>query len=797
MPPGRPRLRTLAARACAVLAATPVLFVPLVAAPAAPAGAAAAPPAVPTRTTVVPLSGVDAGALPAAAGWRAPRGAAPRPFALTGERSTARFATIGVTWEREAGTAPVAVAVRVRTAGKWSGWQELETTTESPDPQDLARMPRAKAGTSPLFVGVSDGVQAQARLTGPGKGPRNAAVQLVDPGSSPADSAVRPAAPRAAAAAGGVPMPRIISRAEWGADESLAGRPRYASTVHHTASSNGYYTQAEAMQQLRGIYRYHTVSLGWSDIAYPFLVDRFGNIYEGHGGGVDTAVIGGHTYGFNTGNTAISLLGNFEPGEPGYVPASSAMMNSTARLAAWKLSRYGRDPNGWSTITSSSGTNSHCRSGTLTVRTISGHRDPCFTACPGASAYDQLPTVRSLAAATFGVRFSAPSITPEPGAVRVRAGAAGITNWKVSVTTQAGAPVASWSGGATNEINTSWNLKDAAGLVSPGMYYLRLTGGDGRVEAEPVLTGVRISADGGARPVWPVGTFLSGAGKSWLVDETASGELVRRPVLSAVARLSYPRATERLIPVSDAVLATLPTGPPLVHREGALLRTDSGELHVIHRGQRHEVSEAKRAELNYDPAKAWRVSDAELAAVPAGAAWTAATHANGQLFHDTAGNAWVVRARADGSLVRQGVGTAVGAFSQLTPEAVVGRGTAADRALPVDGWVLGIADGWTYRDGDGRSYVVSRGQARQVSASAVAALGLRDFQGDLGPYVGHPRGSAPLAATSGIDWQLAQVRLVTMTDGVLEPEVSWRMWMPGTPAGAAPAANPRRQLGAG
>ncbi len=82
----------------------------------------------------------------------------------------------------------------------------------------------------------------------------------------------------------------IVTRAQWGADESLRrGSPSYATVkmafVHHTDTGNDY-TAADAPAIVRAIYAYHTQTLGWSDIGYDFLIDRFGTIYEGRYGGV-------------------------------------------------------------------------------------------------------------------------------------------------------------------------------------------------------------------------------------------------------------------------------------------------------------------------------------------------------------------------------------------------------------------------------------------------------------------------------------------------------------------------------
>ena len=80
---------------------------------------------------------------------------------------------------------------------------------------------------------------------------------------------------------GWVPRPHIRGRRHWGASESWRdGRPTYNRTikqvhVHHTASSNRY-RRRDVPALIRGMYRYHTRYLGWSDIGYNFLVDRFG-----------------------------------------------------------------------------------------------------------------------------------------------------------------------------------------------------------------------------------------------------------------------------------------------------------------------------------------------------------------------------------------------------------------------------------------------------------------------------------------------------------------------------------------
>jgi uncharacterized protein with LGFP repeats len=110
--------------------------------------------------------------------------------------------------------------------------------------------------------------------------------------------------------------PSIINRAQWGADESIRSRaPMYdngikAGVVHHSAGVNDY-AQEDSAAIVRAIYTYHTRTLGWSDIAYNALVDKYGQVFEGRFGGLTRAVQGTHTGGFNRNTWAVCMIGEF------------------------------------------------------------------------------------------------------------------------------------------------------------------------------------------------------------------------------------------------------------------------------------------------------------------------------------------------------------------------------------------------------------------------------------------------------------------------------------------------------
>src|SRR5699024_10203605 len=117
-----------------------------------------------------------------------------------------------------------------------------------------AEQAQLRAGTDPVWVGEADAVQVAV--------PQDVAVEDMSLSlvSSPEGSATTaPAGVRGAsvgatlASAGGAP--RVVSRAQWGA-APLICEPDVATklvgaVVHHTAGSNAYATQAQAMQQLR------------------------------------------------------------------------------------------------------------------------------------------------------------------------------------------------------------------------------------------------------------------------------------------------------------------------------------------------------------------------------------------------------------------------------------------------------------------------------------------------------------------------------------------------------------------
>lgn len=317
------------------------------------------------------------------------------------ESPTAEFSLVAVTWRLDAAVTDLVLRLRVKdSSGAQSEWSDLQIdgVGVAPNPEATANGEQ-RSGSEPVWVGQSFGVELEV-LTLSGADPQDVRLILVDPGESPADATpgqLQGGLDEAHAAAN---APTIYSRAQWGADESIRSwDPEYASTtkaatLHHTADSNDY-TSDEVPAMLRGIYYYHAVSLGWGDIGYNAVVDKFGRIWEGRYGGTASSVIGAHAGGFNTFTFGVSMLGNYE-----ITPAPEAMISSVVAIMAWKLGMYGVDPRGRSQLTSSGGGTSRYPAGqTVTLPNIFGHRDVGSTTCPGQYGYARLDEIRTRVAA--------------------------------------------------------------------------------------------------------------------------------------------------------------------------------------------------------------------------------------------------------------------------------------------------------------------------------------------------------------------------------------------------------------
>lgn len=186
-------------------------------------------------------------------------------------------------------------------------------------------------------------------------------------------------------APGSVAPPRIVTRAEWGANEARRHTQSHfgdlnSLVIHHTVTD----PTDDPAADLREIYRLHLAREDgrWGDIGYHFLIHPNGHIHEGRRArtyaegelhdahNAEGAFLRGiHARGANWATAGIALIGDYRDTRP-TVPA----LASLTQLSAWLCARHAIDP--------------------VERGSIIGHMDTSATACPGDATYDLLPDLR-------------------------------------------------------------------------------------------------------------------------------------------------------------------------------------------------------------------------------------------------------------------------------------------------------------------------------------------------------------------------------------------------------------------
>jgi hypothetical protein len=149
-------------------------------------------------------------------------------------------------------------------------------------------------------------------------------------------------------------------------------------TVHHTAAPLTSNTRAPA--RIRSHQAFHIDGRGWADIAYHFIVDANGHIYEGR---PVTAVGDTGTNYDPTGHLLVCAEGDFDQHA-----ITGAQLAAVADVLAWGASQFGVDP-----------------------ATIRGHRDWASTSCPGAAFYPLISDGTLEGAVRDRVAAGAPSLS--------------------------------------------------------------------------------------------------------------------------------------------------------------------------------------------------------------------------------------------------------------------------------------------------------------------------------------------------------------------------------------------------
>jgi hypothetical protein len=447
--------------------------------------------------------------------------------------------------------------VRVRRrGGPWSPWVRLAVHGDhAPDTGTGER------ASDPVWAGGCDELQLRSsrRLRGPLR------VHFV------AVPAARGRVPRARAAAAdpkrqfptqpGTPPP-IVPRSAWGAD-SVPPRsaPDYGvvqmAFVHHTVTANDYAPEQSAAIVL-GIAKYHRDTNGWNDIGYNFLVDQYGQVFEGRAGGVEQAVVGAHAQGYNSQSTGVAVLGTFSD-----APIPEAAVAAIAQLLGWKMSLHGVPCEGGLTIVSGGGSLNRYPSGTpVAMQRISGHRDGDKTECPGNALYAQLPVLRRRAAGRAGPIVARGHLSLQPSGDSIDYGADAVFKGTVirsDSTAGSGEKVALQKRGASG----GWVTVARTTALIDGSWVVRVPwrrGGDVRavaagltskpivVQVKPALTtrrtpkrvtaGASVALSGRVRPAVAVAVLLE--------REGSDGRFHRVRIVSGTRRLTTWRAAVRL-----------------------------------------------------------------------------------------------------------------------------------------------------------------------------------------------------------------------------------------------------------
>ena len=310
---------------------------------------------------------------------------------------------IAFSWRGDEGTG---VRYRLRTfAGGYTDWRR------APESHDAERGDQHFTGVlavdRPLLVEYEPIQPRWTRMS-------SVTLDYMNSSDGPLRTVRVPAVANAAAT-----TPGIVTRAEWGADESIKKtsgdcRRKFFDVeqlfVHHTAGSN---KDPDPAATMRSIYWYHTVRQGWCDIGYNFVVARDGTIFEGRWARnyapwethssenlAGQAVAGAHVAGYNSSSVGISVMGNYSTSR---LPATAR--SSVVNLLAWEVDRHELDPQGSHVYVNPE--TGQARS----LKIIAGHRAAGSTACPGNYLYKGLRRIREETAALVGQGRSSTNLT--------------------------------------------------------------------------------------------------------------------------------------------------------------------------------------------------------------------------------------------------------------------------------------------------------------------------------------------------------------------------------------------------
>lgn len=289
---------------------------------------------------------------------------------------------------KQSGESGITIQIRTKNNTNWSGWTPLSASEPGKDGEktDLSTgLVLAKQINELQYRFILSGSEAKASDS---VDLNDSTIVTIDSSQGPSDNrgsltsfknALIPSV-----SAQGNKGPNIITRSQWGSPEPnwSSWPPEYARlnrvVLHHTATTE----TGDSYADMRAIWQYHARTLGWGDVGYHYIIDSQGRIFEGRFKDKDYSarnkveVIGGHTYGNNTGTIGISMIGNYEVRQP-----SGAALEAMAHVTGYKLAPYGIDPSG---------------NGPIGQATI-GHFQAYATECPGRNIINRFGDIKARA----------------------------------------------------------------------------------------------------------------------------------------------------------------------------------------------------------------------------------------------------------------------------------------------------------------------------------------------------------------------------------------------------------------
>lgn len=186
-------------------------------------------------------------------------------------------------------------------------------------------------------------------------------------------------------------FPAIIPRSSWCGGSAPCSSVNAVYTVtyinpthvvmHHGASPNTY---TNGQDVVRSYWNYHVNSLGWVDIGYNYLIDKYGNFYQGRRNPnlPNQDVRGAHAGNANSGSIGMNFLGNLDVSI-----ATLPQLTKLHQVLAWWFNYRAYDP------LSSAGMQTQSYGWQIQPRFVT-HNAIGQTSCPGTDMISRMQSIR-------------------------------------------------------------------------------------------------------------------------------------------------------------------------------------------------------------------------------------------------------------------------------------------------------------------------------------------------------------------------------------------------------------------